>query len=269
MMEADRNFSLICGNVGCGRYDDAHAFAHYEQTSHAFAMDIATQHVWDYAGDGYVHRLIQNKSDGKLVELPSARHNDAKGYEEKEMAAEKVEHMSMEYTSLLTSQLDSQRTYFEEQVERAVDKATKASISCEQAAMSAMKTLQQLELTQAAHNALSKETIPTLEREKQRAERRAERFESMARRMEKEWREKDVINESLMDRIAHLEKQVNEATLKTSDLEEQNRDLSFFISAMEKLKDEGEDVQQGSVTVGDAPPPPSTRRKRNGRGKQG
>ena len=28
--------------------------------------------MWDYAGDGYVHRLIQNKADGKLVELPSA-----------------------------------------------------------------------------------------------------------------------------------------------------------------------------------------------------
>ena len=27
--------------------------------------------VWDYASDGYVHRLIQSKTDGKLVEVPS------------------------------------------------------------------------------------------------------------------------------------------------------------------------------------------------------
>lgn len=32
-------------------------------------MDLKRQHVWDYVGDNYVHRLIQNKSDGKLVEL--------------------------------------------------------------------------------------------------------------------------------------------------------------------------------------------------------
>ena len=32
-------------------------------------MDLKRQHVWDYIGDNYVHRLIQNKSDGKLVEL--------------------------------------------------------------------------------------------------------------------------------------------------------------------------------------------------------
>ena len=54
---------LICGNIGCGRYDSKHAYAHYEATSHCYAMDIATQHVWDYAGDGYVHRLIQSKPD--------------------------------------------------------------------------------------------------------------------------------------------------------------------------------------------------------------
>lgn len=27
--------------------------------------------MWDYASDGYVHRLIQSKTDGKLVEVPS------------------------------------------------------------------------------------------------------------------------------------------------------------------------------------------------------
>lgn len=32
-------------------------------------MDLKRQHVWDYVGDNYVHRLIQNKGDGKLVEL--------------------------------------------------------------------------------------------------------------------------------------------------------------------------------------------------------
>lgn len=27
--------------------------------------------MWDYASDGYVHRLVQSKTDGKLVEVPS------------------------------------------------------------------------------------------------------------------------------------------------------------------------------------------------------
>ena len=42
---------------------------HFELTQHTYTMDLKRQHVWDYVGDNYVHRLIQNKSDGKLVEL--------------------------------------------------------------------------------------------------------------------------------------------------------------------------------------------------------
>ena len=36
---------LICGSIGCGRYDSAHAYAHYEETSHCYAMDLSTQRV--------------------------------------------------------------------------------------------------------------------------------------------------------------------------------------------------------------------------------
>ena len=63
---------MICGNIGCGRYDEAHAYKHFAESGHLYSMDIETSRVWDYAGDEYVHRLIQNKADGKLVELPSS-----------------------------------------------------------------------------------------------------------------------------------------------------------------------------------------------------
>ncbi|KAI8924381.1 hypothetical protein BC831DRAFT_436543 [Entophlyctis helioformis] len=61
---------LICGNIGCGRYVQGHAHKHFTDTSHVYSLELETQRVWDYAGDGYVHRIIQNKADGKLVELP-------------------------------------------------------------------------------------------------------------------------------------------------------------------------------------------------------
>jgi BRCA1-associated protein len=60
---------LICGNVGCGRYNNKHAEAHCGETQHIYAMQLGTNRVWDYAGDNFVHRLVQNKADGKLVEL--------------------------------------------------------------------------------------------------------------------------------------------------------------------------------------------------------
>jgi len=58
---------LICGNIGCGRYAEAHANRHYEATSHIFTLQVGGKMVWDYVGDNYVHRLVQG-GDGKMVE---------------------------------------------------------------------------------------------------------------------------------------------------------------------------------------------------------
>lgn len=244
---------LICGKVGCGRYDEAHAFAHFEQTSHRFAMDVATQHIWDYEGDEYVHRLIQDKSDGKLVELPPSTLGRNENPAHEMVPRDKLENMSLEYTYLLTSQLDSQRLYFKQQVDRVVDKAARACADAEQARELAEQAQMELAALNSSHHMLKDESLPGVERDKERAERRADKFEKMARELQKQWRENEAINESLMDRIAHLERQVHEATLKNSDLEEQNRDLSFFISGMEKLKGAGEEVQEGQVTIGQKP----------------
>ncbi|KAI9858172.1 MAG: hypothetical protein M1813_007821 [Trichoglossum hirsutum] len=268
--EANLWICLICGNVGCGRYDEAHAFSHYQETSHSYAMDVDTQRVWDYAGDGYVHRLIQNKSDGKLVELPSALGNshggansDYTGLGGDYVPREKLDNIGMEYTYLLTSQLDSQRLYYEEKFAQAADKASKAAHDSDQAAEVVSRTIQQLEELRGKYEELIKDAVPSLERDKERAERKAEKLGEMARKMEKEWKEEKAMNGSLMERIEFMGKELQDMKLMTADLQEQNRDLTFFISSQEKLKDQGEDIQEGVITVGDAP---SSKKGRKGKG---
>ncbi|KAE8162476.1 BRCA1-associated protein 2-domain-containing protein [Aspergillus tamarii] len=255
---------LICGVVGCGRYDGAHAFEHYKETSHAFAMDLATQRVWDYVGDAYVHRIIQSKTDGKLVELPAADNSalDPPDWTDA-VPREKLENMSVEYTHLLTSQLESQRAYFEEIVERAVDKASQASAAAASAQEAAEKATANFRSLHTQYDKLESETLPNLERDKARAEKRAEKFEAMARKMEKEWREEKTMNESLMQRIEHLTSEVEGLKATNADLTEQNRDLTFFISGSERLKNETEDIVQGTVSV----PEPQTSKKK-GKGKR-
>lgn len=51
------------------RYKEGHAVRHWRETHHCYSLELETQRVWDYVGDNYVHRLIQSKTDGKLVEL--------------------------------------------------------------------------------------------------------------------------------------------------------------------------------------------------------
>lgn len=257
---------LICGNVGCGRYDSAHAFAHYEATRHSFAMDIETQHVWDYAGDGYVHRLIQNKADGKLVDLPAARGSSsavAKRDVNGGMAAfgadmvprEKMEAMGNEYAYLLTNQLESQRLYYEGQLERAVDKASTASAAAEKA-LAQLDALEERFARLQADYDDAKQGFLSLERDVEKARKRAEKADELARKLGKDWREEKTINESLMDKVKFLDAKVKEGESKREQLEaekkelqEQNRDLTFFISGGEKLKDMGEEAIEGKIEV--------------------
>eukprot|EP00930_Biecheleria_cincta_P041118 TRINITY_DN28163_c0_g1_i2.p1 TRINITY_DN28163_c0_g1~~TRINITY_DN28163_c0_g1_i2.p1 ORF type:complete len:405 (+),score=70.72 TRINITY_DN28163_c0_g1_i2:205-1419(+) len=73
----DVHVCLVCGFIGCTvSSGQGHAKQHFEATSHAYAMEVTSQHVWDYAGNGYVHRLIYNDQDGKMVEHTVPRADD-------------------------------------------------------------------------------------------------------------------------------------------------------------------------------------------------
>ena len=275
---------LICGNMGCGRYDSAHAYAHYEATSHCYAMDVNTQRVWDYAGDGYVHRLIQSKPDfstqHKVNGSASAeadtdavpRHeNEAYRSEGGDMVPrEKMESMANEYTYLLTSQLEGQRRYFEEQVERAVDKASHACIKADIAASEAERALSEMQISQVERESLQ-DAMQRLERSLERSEKAKAKFEQMARDMSAQLREEKTMNEGLMQRITAAEAMTEQAKLESekykaekSELEDMNHDLTMFISSQEKVKElqaQGEEVFEGTVSVPE-------QQKKKGKGKK-
>mmetsp|Transcript_7828 Transcript_7828/g.23013 ORF Transcript_7828/g.23013 Transcript_7828/m.23013 type:complete len:609 (-) Transcript_7828:60-1886(-) len=114
-------------------FTSSHAGQHYRETLHAYALDTETQHVYDFCGQGYVYRLVQNKEDGKLVEVTNPRHA-AFGTEavaersltpglsdtqEGEVVHRKLEGAAERYNSLLKSQLEQQRAFYEERLNQA------------------------------------------------------------------------------------------------------------------------------------------------------
>ncbi|EME45126.1 hypothetical protein DOTSEDRAFT_61709 [Dothistroma septosporum NZE10] len=254
---------LICGNVGCGRYDEAHAYAHYEATSHCYAMDVTTQHVWDYAGDGYVHRLIQSKpapepSGKSIIDPPTRQRHENEAFRVEggdSVPREKMESMASEYTYLLTSQLEGQRRYFEEQVERAVDKASQASARAEEAAASASKAFAQLEEVRSDRRTMS-DALVRVEKSLEKSEKARVKFEQMARDMSSQLREERTMNEGLLKRIKAAEQQAEDAKQAAAkaveekmELEEMNHDLSMFISSSQKVQElqaAGEEVIDGT-----------------------
>jgi BRCA1-associated protein len=103
----------------------SHARQHYDDTLHAYALDTETQHVWDFAGQGYVHRLLQNAKDDKLVEVNDP-HNTSQerslspglsDAQEEQVVHRKLEGFANQYYTLLKSQLEQQRIYYESRLE--------------------------------------------------------------------------------------------------------------------------------------------------------
>lgn len=256
---------LICGNVGCGRYKGGHAKDHWKETAHCFSLELETQHVWDYAGDMWVHRLIREKGEGKVVEFPSttmpAQDTDgsngqsnghAGGLDMDVVPRAKLDNIGMEYTHLLTSQLESQRLYFEEIVGKAANKAAKAAAAAEAASSRAAEAMGRLRALEADHRVLREETVPQLERELERERRRADKSTELARKLGQSLQEEKKLNEGLMEKVTHVNKEVEKMKIQSevlkaelADQKEANHDLTMFISGQEKLK---EMEQEGKVT---------------------
>jgi BRCA1-associated protein len=83
--------------------------------------------------------------------------------------------------------------------------------------------------------------------------------------MEKDYREEKTMNQSLLERLDLLSGENTTLKADKADLEEQNRDLTFFISSSQQLQGQGEDIVQGTVSV----PEPEVKKKRNkGKGRK-
>ncbi|QSZ34691.1 hypothetical protein DSL72_007546 [Monilinia vaccinii-corymbosi] len=259
---------LVCGNVGCGRYKGGHAKEHWKDSAHNFALEIETQHVWDYAGDIWVHRLIRDKGDNsKVIELPSSRSRAQNNMaQDMDMVPrEKLENAGLEFTHLLTSQLESQRVYFEELVGKAVAKASAASEKAMLASRDAESALMKLGALEREYAKLTTDTIPNLEKDLERERRRAEKSQEIARGVGKSLKEEKKVSEGLMERISFFnegfkkrEEEMRVLMMECEELREANRDLMVMISGREKIREmeesgelgEGE-AEQAGVSVGE------------------
>ncbi|KAJ3366661.1 hypothetical protein GGF32_003305 [Allomyces javanicus] len=252
---------LICGHIGCGRYAGGHARQHYARTAHLYAIDLATQRVWDYVRDTYVHRLIQNTADGKLVEVApppppalaalAAASSAAAGGSASASASSSavmpppgyvllseadIHRINKEYTWLLQSQLDAQRQVL---AVRAARLATCAQRLQDRA-------------TAARHV--------------------AGRMRKAMDRIQRDLDDERALSSALQTTAQELRGEVQARDVKVADLEEQIRDLTFFIECREKIEKASVETQEelagGQLVVHEAPAASgSSSRGGRGRGK--
>jgi len=226
---------LICGHVGCGRYVAGHAFNHFTITQHCYSMQLGNNRVWDYAGDNYVHRLVQNKGDGKLIEVDESG-NVVEG--------EKLDSITLEYTYLLTSQLESQRLYFEEKMNLVEEDA---HIQIDDARTQVDEMVEKTRTILLKNTELD-EQLAAIAKEKTTLEAKSTKLSTKLTSVLRELQEEKALNSNLRENQSEWQKKVEsletrlrkveeEKARETQDLREQLRDVMFYLEGQKKIEE--------------------------------
>ncbi|KAG7202365.1 hypothetical protein KM043_018691 [Ampulex compressa] len=236
---------LICGHIGCSRYHQGHAFEHYRDTHHCYAMQLGNNRVWDYVGDNFVHRLLQDK-DGKMVEGGRAATKS-----EGAAMEEKVDSVQLEFTYLLTSQLETQRQYFEDRLNRS-----------EQRLMSENSELRDKLGQLMEETAQFKEQFTTVTRDKQSLEKRLQHASSKLIQVQAELTEERELRKALQlnqtswqAKYKKLQDEMQEfkttKQAEITDLREQIRDLMFFLEAQKEIEKsvDRDEIATGRIVI--------------------
>jgi len=233
-----------------------------------------------------VHRLIQNKADGKLVELPSAassmgvnsRDDGTLGPSDADsLSAEKIEAIGIEYSYLLTSQLDSQRLFYEEQTTELKTQVEELRHLVEKLGRDLEMDKAEAKEREAQRHLEEEEKLDEVYKDKIKAEKKAERVAELARKFEKELKEEKAVSEGLLRNLtkmketsAQSEKQREEYEAKIAELQDQVRDIMFFLEAREKIEQGDGAIAEAAGGTVDLQPSSSTaagagNRKRKGK----
>ncbi|TRY53983.1 hypothetical protein DNTS_015541 [Danionella cerebrum] len=222
---------LICGHIGCGRYVSRHAYKHFEETQHTYAMQLTNHRVWDYAGDNYVHRLVASKTDGKMVQYEC---------EGDTCQEDKIDALQLEYSYLLTSQLESQRIYWENKIVH-LEKDTAEEINNMKAKF--------------------KETIE-----------KCTQLNTKVAKLSLELREEQEMNRCLRANQTHLQTQLQEEGRRLqemaankdgniAELQEQLRDVMFYLETQQQIErmpaEARQEIQEGQINMAAAAAGPS------------
>lgn len=110
---------LVCGYIGCNRYQEQHAMLHYNSTSHRYSIELNSQRIWDYLTDNWIHRLINSNecSSAILLEDEDVNTNEENSMSTKEFLL-RMENVITEYGKVLSAQMDLQRKNFEVEVNK-------------------------------------------------------------------------------------------------------------------------------------------------------
>lgn len=186
-----------------------------------------------------MHRLVANEADGKIVELPEKTGADS--LKTGSNGFDKVDEVGFEYSQLLISQLASQREYYESLLnERSAPKSRRGSVLPDTIAPSEID--KKVEELSKQVSLLTIDVIPSL---KKKIKTKDEKITTLAHDLNSA----NMINDGLSSKVEFLTKENEEIKATNVDLQDQVKDLMFFLEGREKFKDLPQEVKDGTIVI--------------------
>eukprot|EP01130_Rhizamoeba_saxonica_P003403 TRINITY_DN1441_c0_g1_i1.p1 TRINITY_DN1441_c0_g1~~TRINITY_DN1441_c0_g1_i1.p1 ORF type:complete len:485 (+),score=94.96 TRINITY_DN1441_c0_g1_i1:125-1579(+) len=243
---------LICGYIGCSRYKNKHSKIHYKETGHRFAFELETERIWDYIGDVYIHRFMQNIYDGQITEF-----SDVSLENDEKIQLAKSEALELEFDYLLHAHLESQKDFFEGKIYEVQKSSHEKVVSLETELdymQGEQKDIDKRILEVLYERDTLKIKVQELEDKMKQIDDERNHLKSINREMKEErkvW--KNQVREG--EKIIHMQNRIRgeydqKFNSKIQELTEQIRDLMFFIEAQKSLANENADnLEDGQVVV--------------------
>jgi len=226
---------LVCGIVGCGRYDKQHASDHFMSTGHNYTMSLSNNRVWDYQNDVFVHRLFQTSgvseneaNEGKLVEKQMVINENCCSSEKP--IEKQILELEMQCMQVLSQQLDTQRQYWEARLQEE-----KQEWQTKQLSLSSNRITNETQ-TETSSDTLGSVSVETdLKKE-------LIKVKTVYSKCAKQLQDEKAVSKALTENLTITQKERDGMKEQMRNLEELNRDLTFHFQAQSN-----EAIQEATV----------------------
>ena len=261
---------MMCGFIGCGRYSGQHTLKHCFTTGHAIVMELASQKIWDYDGDLFIHRLIiHTDSDTVFAGAPNKdvlpdqcieetkQNVDGKSIVDAKLET-KHELVCLEFSHLLAQQLESGRRYHAERRAAVNEEITSLENEVNSLEPTAQRKLDAKTVALAERTAEMDKAAATLEDLEAKNVELSEKevrlnAELLVARKERKVLDADSerVKQSLETSMRAAFTQGSEVDEEIADLKAQIRDMEAALEMRERCKHV--DTSQSVTFLGEAP----------------
>ncbi len=260
--EKDLWLCLICGHIYCGEDGGSynHRYEHFNLTGHIYTQGLGEKHniIFDFTKNSPVHIWIQNSIiNNNNIEnnninndnnnINDNNNNNSLHDEIFKNPKEKTEYIMSEYNSIISSQLENQRTYYLQKLRKMEEDAVLYQKNSEIDLLNAKEELnkveKELEKSENEKNVVLKQVKEKNEKKNlllNELKKTEDDFKILSNEKNKNDKSKNEIYDDYDNIIDKQEKEIEE-------LNQQLKDLKIHLNTKNKIEKSNDEIKNASL----------------------